>query len=237
MRISAIAAGSAQQGVLTEAGNVVGHITPGGTVALIILGGLVGTAGGIIYLALRPWIADAGRWRGLAFGALLLAMLGASIIRGRNFDFYLFGPPLLNITTFASLYILFGLLVVPLSLWIERTARALLPISFGLLGLGSLAVRVFGFMFMLGSLLFVAVTILGFGPGGPAVHLLVAYIVFAVPIAQMLIARMIGQFERLADLRGYPVARATAYLVLALPIVIGLVLNTREVVQIFVAAR
>lgn len=236
MRISAIAAGDAEQGALTEAGNVVGRITLGGTVALIELGGLVGTAGGLIYLALRPWLADAGRWKGLLFGVMLLAVLGASIIRGQNFDFYVFGPPLLNVTTFASLFVLFGLLVPPLAVRLERVERALPAPSFGFPGLITLAARAFGLAFMAGSLLFMALTIGGFSPGGDVVHALVAYSVIVVPLAAMRLAR-IGAFERLSDLRAHPPAVTIAIAVVALPVLVGLVLNVRQLAEIFTAGK
>lgn len=236
MRISAIAAGPAEQGALTEAGNVVGRITLSGTVALIVLGGLVGTAGGLIYLALRPWLADSGRWKGLLFGVILLAVLGPSIIRGRNFDFYVFGPPLLNVTTFASLFILFGLLVPPLAVRLERVERALPARSFAFPGLITLAARAFGLAFMAGSLLFMALTIVGFAPGGPLVHALVAYSVIVIPLAAMRLART-GAFERLSDLTQHPRARTVAVAVLALPVLVGLVVNVVQLAEIFAAAK
>ena len=61
MRISAVAAGSAMQSVLTEAESPVGEITAGGTVFLIFFGGFIGIIGGLIYSGLRPWVAGAGR--------------------------------------------------------------------------------------------------------------------------------------------------------------------------------
>lgn len=237
MRVSAIAAGGAEQGALTEAGNVVGRITPGGTVTLIVLGGLVGTAGGIIYLSIRPWVADTGRWKGLLFGSLLLCTLGASIIRGRNFDFYVFGPPLLNVTTFASLFIVFGLLVPPLAERIERIERSLPPAVFEPSGLVWVAVRGAGLAFMAGSLLFLALTILGFAPGGPVVHILVAYLVIAVPLAAAWLGRATGMFQGLSDLRAHRAATATAFVVVAAPVLVGLVTDAIQVAEIFAAAR
>ena len=36
--------------------------------------------GGLAFLALRPWLADAGRWKGLLFGVLILAMALAYVL-------------------------------------------------------------------------------------------------------------------------------------------------------------
>jgi hypothetical protein len=233
MRVSAITAGGALEGSLTEANNVVGRITPGGTFLLLILAGLIGTTGGIVYLAVRPWLADIGRGRGIAFGLLLLAMLGAFILRGRNFDFSLFGPPILNVTMFGAVFVLFGLFVPPLADRLELIERGLPPLSLRRSGLISMAVRVFGLIFMTGSLAFLALTILGFGPGRPEVQVLLAYVALCVPIAAALLARVSGPFERLSDLRGHTSATATAYGVLALPVVVGLALDAQEIIQIF----
>ena len=41
-------------------------------------------------------------------------MLGPLVIEAANPDFHLFGPPLLNISTFAAVVLLFGVLVVPI---------------------------------------------------------------------------------------------------------------------------
>ena len=60
---------------------------------------------------------------GLVFGVLLLAVLG-SAIEGDNFDFYVFGPRTLNVAMFASLFILFGLLVAPLFDFVNRALPA-----------------------------------------------------------------------------------------------------------------
>jgi len=115
MRITALTASEADQGTITEAEATVGDITAGGTFFLIFFGGMLfGTLGGLLYAGIRPWVADAGPWRGLAFAGLLLAMFGWAIVEGDNPDFSQLGSPTLNIVMFASLYILFGLLVAPL---------------------------------------------------------------------------------------------------------------------------
>lgn len=231
MRISAIAAGPSQQGVLTEAKNVVGAITLAGTIELIVLGGLLGASGGIFYLAMRPWVADLRRWRGLGFGFLLLAMLGSSTIDGRNFDFHTFGPPALNIATFASLFILFGLLVPPLVERVERLERKLPRASFRPSEIGFLVARVVTLALMAVTLLLIGLLIL-VGPGGVAMHALVAYIVIVLPTGAALLVRAAGRFDRLSDQRGLRRPLVAACGLIALPVLVGLGADVRSIVQI-----
>ena len=91
MRIVAITAGDADQGAITDAEATVGEITAGGTIFLVLLGGFVGALGGLVYLGVRHWVADAGPWRGLAFGVVLAVIYGSSIVEGDNPDFRRFG--------------------------------------------------------------------------------------------------------------------------------------------------
>lgn len=122
MRISAMAGGEAIQGQLTEAENVVGQVTIGGTFSLIFFGVLFsGLIGGLLYMAVRRWLPGPRRWRGLSYGVLLLLVLGSVIIDSDNEDFVRFGPPLLNILLFASLFLLFGLTIAPLANWLDRS--------------------------------------------------------------------------------------------------------------------
>ncbi len=232
MRISAIAAEDRFQGTLTDAEETVGEITAEGTIALIIFGGIfTGAFGGLVYLGMRRWLADAGPWRGLAFGGLLLAMFGWAVIEGDNPDFHKFGPPMLNIGMFAAIYIAFGLLLVPVLDWMERS----LPrpsLSAG--GLGALAA--YGFALLL------ALAVLGFAASGgdeenqrAAFTLLPLYALLAVPALAFLIARLGGGFERLSDLRGRWPLLVAALTVLALPVALGIVLDVRAVSDIFEA--
>src|SRR3989449_6683114 len=94
MRLAAIAGGSGVQGVTTANGNRVGEITVGGTIALILFGGVfAGLFGGLLYASLRPWLVPFGRWRGLIFGVGLLGLTGSLILDGANSDFILLRPP------------------------------------------------------------------------------------------------------------------------------------------------
>jgi len=122
MRLSAIAAGSTVQGITTSNGNRVGEITLGGTIGLILFGGVfAGLFGGLLYASLRPWLAPFGRWRGLIFGLGVLALAGSLILDGANSDFVVLRPPLLNVAMFAALFPIFGVALAPV---FDRTVRA-----------------------------------------------------------------------------------------------------------------
>lgn len=147
MRIVALTAASADQGKLTEAEAVVGEITFGGTLFLLIAGSFAGIAGAVLYAALRPWLRRAGIWRGLLFGLFLAATPGFGLINGAGDDFARFGYPALNIAMFGSLFVLFGLLVAPLFdtvyAWLGRRPMSpvlLLPILLCFPALGSIPI-------------------------------------------------------------------------------------------------
>ena len=125
MRISGFAAGPGAIGELTESGNVVGEVTVGGTLTLVLLGAIGGALGGAVYVALRPWLAPLHRWRGIGFGLLMLAVSGEPDPASR--DFRRFGPPLLSIAMFAALSPLAGVLLVALVTKLERYVAAVGP--------------------------------------------------------------------------------------------------------------
>lgn len=109
MRVSALAAGASAQGALTDAGNRVGTITLGGTIELVVFGGLLtGVIGAVIYVVTSPWMTWAGRWKGVAFGVFLLGIAGEQLIDHQNRDFVVLTPAWLNVSMFAALIVLFG---------------------------------------------------------------------------------------------------------------------------------
>jgi hypothetical protein len=109
MRISAIAARPELTGQLTENGNTIGQFTLGGTVAFVVfVGGLGGTIASVVVAASDPWLIWLGRAQGLGFGVLALALTSG----GDPFDstdFFRLDPPLLNVSMFVGLHLLFGL--------------------------------------------------------------------------------------------------------------------------------
>jgi hypothetical protein len=117
MRLLAATAGDAAQGRLTEAEELVGEITLGGTIGFIVfVGVLVGAASGVGYLLLRRWLPR-GPWSGPAFGALLLVTASPHLdpLRPENPDFDIVGPGWLAAVSFGALALLHGSSVAALA--------------------------------------------------------------------------------------------------------------------------
>src|SRR6266545_6034033 len=124
MRLLAVTAGPDAQGGITEAEEIVGHITIDGTLGFVVFTGLfLGSVSGAAYLLLRRWL-PAGRAGGLAYGALLLVVAGTRLepLRRGNPDFDLVGPGWLAVTAFAALVVFHGMLVAALA---GRFSRAM----------------------------------------------------------------------------------------------------------------
>jgi hypothetical protein len=123
MRLLAVTAGGDAQGRITEAGQVVGQITAGGTVGFVVFTALfLGAATGGGYLLVRRWL-PAGRAGGLAYGALLLVLAGTRVepLRQGNPDFDLVGPGWVSVVAFTALVLFHGMLVAALA---GRVSRA-----------------------------------------------------------------------------------------------------------------
>ena len=114
MRISAAAASDAAQGATTEAGETVGAITFEGTMGLVVFVGIgTGIFGAVLYATFRPWLAWAGRYRGLGFGAVLFAVTSATsdVLNPDNVDFTLLENRALTVTLIVLLFLGFGLVM------------------------------------------------------------------------------------------------------------------------------
>jgi hypothetical protein len=117
MRVIAATAGDSAQGQLTEARELVGEITLGGTIGFVLFVGLF--AGGLFAVALlllRP-VLPAGRLGGLLFAVLMLVVVASRIdpLRADNTDFDIVGPDLLSVAIFGTLPLLHGLTVAALA--------------------------------------------------------------------------------------------------------------------------
>jgi len=135
MRLLAVTSPDAA-GRRTEADEIVGRISLGGTIGLIIFGGLfAGMLSALLFLLIRRWLPS-GRLGGLCFGGLLLVLLGSRIdpLRAENIDFALVGPGWLAVLTFGALGLVHGMAVAGLAgrfsrslPLVARSPRTVLP--------------------------------------------------------------------------------------------------------------
>jgi len=113
----------------------------------------------LIFMAIRrllPWAGWAG---GLAVGLLLLGVFGRLIIDPNNFDFDVLDPAALAVVMFAAIFILYGLLLVPILESLEPSIRRAPPwLWIPLLGIILLPLLLTG----VGGLVLVAAFAIGF---------------------------------------------------------------------------
>ncbi len=128
MRLLAVTGGDDAQGRITEADEIVGRIDLGGTVGLILFGGVLpGLLSAGIYVVGRRWL-PAGRLGGLTFGALHL-IVGATRVdplRPGNPDFDLVGPGWLAVLTFGLAALLHGMAIAAIA---DRYSRSFPPVA------------------------------------------------------------------------------------------------------------
>jgi len=110
MRVLGATSGGAAQGKLTEADEVVGEITTGGTIGIVIF---VGLFGGIItalaFVVVRRWIPTTAGPAGLVAGVLLLGTIGVGdAMSPDNVDFAILRPTWLAVTLIVAVALLFG---------------------------------------------------------------------------------------------------------------------------------
>lgn len=110
MRLLAVTAASDAQGRLTEAEEVVGRITVGGTISFVVFNGIFGgVTAAAAYLVVRRFLPP-GRLGGAVFGLGLLVVLGTTIdpLRKGNVDFDIVGPGWLAVVVFTAMAVAFG---------------------------------------------------------------------------------------------------------------------------------
>jgi hypothetical protein len=123
MRVLAATSPDAQ-GLLTDAAEVVGEITLGGTIAFFVFVGLTaGTISGVVFVLLHRTL-PAGPFGGALIGILLLIVLGTRVdpLRPGNPDFEILGPGWLAISLFTTLAAATGAFVAATA---GRLSRAL----------------------------------------------------------------------------------------------------------------
>jgi hypothetical protein len=129
MRIMAATSGDDAQGAITQADEVVGEITLGGTIALVFFGGVfagVSVAG--IYLLVRRWLPAVPWQAGVVLGALALGVGGraSELLHPDNRDFTLLRPVGLAVAMVVILTVFFGVVFVTV---FERLDRAMPPLA------------------------------------------------------------------------------------------------------------
>jgi hypothetical protein len=110
MRLLAATAGDPAQGRITEADEVVGEITVGGTIGFVVFVGILGgIASMALYLAVRRFLPP-GRLGAALYGLALVVVFGATIdpLRSENPDFDLVGPSWLAVLVFVALAVAYG---------------------------------------------------------------------------------------------------------------------------------
>jgi hypothetical protein len=113
----------AVRGLESDDGFVIGQISAA-TVFLLILTGVLGAAGGLVYLAVRTWIPP--RWRVAAAAVVAGALGGLAVIDPVGLDFTVLGPLSLAVAMFVALPAAYGALM---SVWVERRLGAEQPPS------------------------------------------------------------------------------------------------------------
>lgn len=117
MRLLAATSGDAAQGRITEADEIVGKITAGGTIGFVIFVGILGgVSTAVLYLVVRRFL-PAGWLGGIVFGLGLLVVFGTTIdpLRDQNPDFDLVGPGWLAVVVFIVLAVALGVTVAGLA--------------------------------------------------------------------------------------------------------------------------
>jgi hypothetical protein len=128
MRLLAVTAGNQAQGRLTEAQEVVGRISVGGTIGFIIFAGLFGgLAAAGLYMLLQRWLPPA-RLGAIVFGAFLLLVFATRLepLRAENPDFNLVGPGWLALLAFSALALFDALVLAAVA---GRLSRSLPVVS------------------------------------------------------------------------------------------------------------
>lgn len=110
--------------MITENGNRVGEVTFGGSMALVVFVGLpTAMALGVTAAGAEPWLRWTGRLEGLALGMLVLLLFSPVVLETENFDFFILGHQVANVTMIVALFILGGVGTV----WLRDRFLRVLP--------------------------------------------------------------------------------------------------------------
>jgi MFS family permease len=120
MRLAAMLVPAAA-GSLTENGNVIGTITVGGSVALIVFVGLLfGAVVGSLWVVISPWLPDAPALRAVVSIPIAVALGTRGLVDDHNPDFNILGRDPVVIGSLVVLVALFGPALVLVDRWLDR---------------------------------------------------------------------------------------------------------------------
>jgi hypothetical protein len=152
MRLAALLVPLAN-GSVTENDNVIGEITIGGTLALVIFIGLFfGASAGTIWVVVRPWLPGTGLRRALWAAVVAIGLGSFGLIRGGNSDFVVLGY---HAVVVGSLVALVGLMGIGLSV-VDGLLDRRLPIP---PAIGSRSVGVYLAISLVGGLLILPIVV------------------------------------------------------------------------------
>jgi hypothetical protein len=136
MRILAVTSDDSLRGKVTDDDEVVGRITAGGTIGLIIFLAFGGVIIAFAYVALRRWLPQQKRWRAGAMAALFWGIQGSTMFHPGRFDFTALEPHWLAVGMFSLILLGVGwftavMVDAAVARWPEpsrRTVPAYLPL-------------------------------------------------------------------------------------------------------------
>ncbi|MGD9705017.1 MAG: alpha/beta-hydrolase N-terminal domain-containing protein [Acidimicrobiia bacterium] len=145
MRALAATSGDGAQGRLTEADEVVGQITAGGTIAFLVfvglLGGLVTAA---LHLVARRWLPRRADRLGAILAVVLVGTIGVlDPLSPDNVDFAILRPRWLAVLLVAGCGVLFALAYAACVTWLDGWVRAGGSRRFVLIAAAPMALAIF----------------------------------------------------------------------------------------------
>lgn len=119
MRIAALLHPDAV-GALTDSGNRVGAITPGGTLTLVLFGLISCAIAGAVWVIVSPWIPGRAGVRALLTAGTAIAIGAPVLIIGRNPDFVILDHDPRVVLLLVALVGSIGLSIALLDSWLDR---------------------------------------------------------------------------------------------------------------------
>ncbi len=112
-------------GQATDNGNRIGEITLGGSLSLVLVGGLFfGLLGAIIWVVVSPWIPGGGRTRAVLAMPIAVSLTGIALIQARNPDFVVLRYDATTVVLLLALLALAGLAIAGFDRWLDRRLPA-----------------------------------------------------------------------------------------------------------------